>query len=47
MNIKTHLRAGSGGVSGAGHNGGTDSAHDKAEDPVVVAPPPTSRCTGI
>jgi hypothetical protein len=47
MNIKTHLRAGSGGASGAGKNGGNNSPHDAAEDPPVVYVPPVNRCTGI
>jgi hypothetical protein len=39
MQVKTNVRAGSGGASGAGHN-----SVDNPVPPVYV--PPVSRCTG-
>lgn len=42
MNVKTNLRAGKGGRSGAGKNSSGDSV-----DPVPVYVPPVSRCAGI
>lgn len=42
MKIKTNVRAGKGGATGAGHNSSGDS------DPYVPPPPPpVSRCVGI
>jgi GTPase involved in cell partitioning and DNA repair len=42
MKIKTNVRAGKGGASGAGKNSNGGSSDD-----VVVYVPPVSRCAGI
>ncbi|MGE0451830.1 MAG: hypothetical protein AB7Q29_19815 [Vicinamibacterales bacterium] len=53
MNIKTNIRAGKGGASGAGKNGkssGADNAPEveiEVETPEIVYVPPVSRCTGL
>jgi hypothetical protein len=44
MQIKTNVRAGKGGASGAGKNS-KGSGSEAAEAPVYV--PPVSRCAGI
>jgi hypothetical protein len=49
MKVKTNLRAGAGGASGAGHNSVTDpSVVDVSGKTVVVYVPPVivSRCAG-
>jgi len=45
MKVKTNVRAGAGGASGAGKN----STHSTPDPVAVVVPyvPPVSRCTGI
>lgn len=40
MKIKTNIRAGKGGASGAGHN-------SKSDDTPPVYTPPVSRCVGV
>ena len=42
MKVKTNLRAGKGGASGAGHN----SPGDDSPAPPPVYVPPVSRCVG-
>lgn len=42
MKIKTNIRAGKGGASGAGHNSKGD---DSSTPPVYT--PPVSRCVGV
>ncbi len=49
MKVKTNIRAGKGGDSGAGKNSkssGADTPEVEIEDPVPVYVPPVSRCTG-
>ncbi|MFN8058048.1 MAG: hypothetical protein U0Q12_12860 [Vicinamibacterales bacterium] len=50
MKIKTNLRAGSGGASGAGHNSPDDpndvSGKTVVPPPPVVYVPPVGRCVG-
>jgi hypothetical protein len=46
MKIKTNLRAGSGGASGAGHNSSGDSTSTTTAPPPVVYYPAT-RCVGL
>ena len=45
MNVKTNIRAGSGGSSGTGHNSGGGEVETQPPQPVYV--PPVSRCVGI
>ena len=48
MKIKTNVRAGKGGASGAGQNskgGGTET--EVQTEPVYTYVPPVSRCVGI
>lgn len=48
MKVKTNLRAGKGGASGAGHNSPGNTP--EVEDPPPVVPPyvpPVSRCVGL
>ena len=46
MKVKTNLRAGKGGASGAGHNspGSTPETETPSSPPYV---PPVSRCVGV
>jgi hypothetical protein len=50
MKIKTNLRAGKGGDSGAGKNGGTSTdsvdTSSQSSGTVVYYNPPVSRCPG-
>lgn len=45
MKIKTNVRAGKGGDSGAGHNSSGDSTSIDTTPP--PPPPPVSRCVGL